>query len=195
MSTPSAPVLDRRVRRSRESLMRAAIELVSERGTTAVSITDIADAADVSRQVLYLQFGDRDNLLLEAALDLARRELPSGSAVSPDDGTQHPQVLAVAHHFAEHRAFYRAMLTGSCAFALNEALSGVMIPVNREVVRQMYGEHLDARTVDDLATFITGGAGAIVNAWVIGGEDPPDPAAFTDRLMRLTSVLNKQGHQ
>lgn len=175
--------------------MRAAIELVSERGTTAVSITDIADAADVSRQVLYLQFGDRDTLLLEAALDLARRELPSRSAVSPDDGTQRPQVLAVAHHFAEHRAFYRAMLTGSCAFALNEALSGVMIPVNREIVRQMYGEDLDAQAVDDLATFITGGAGAIVNAWVIGGEDPPDPAAFTDRLMRLTSVLIKQGHQ
>jgi hypothetical protein len=32
-------------------------------------------AADVSRQLVYQQFGDRDTLLLEAALDLATTEL------------------------------------------------------------------------------------------------------------------------
>jgi len=29
----------------------------------------------VSRQVVYVQFGDRDSLLVEAAVDLVRREL------------------------------------------------------------------------------------------------------------------------
>jgi len=49
--------------------------LVTERGTAAVSLSDIAEAADVSRRVVYQHFGDRDTLLLEAGLDLARREL------------------------------------------------------------------------------------------------------------------------
>ena len=72
---PDASVTDKRVRRSRAALMHAAIALVSERGTAAVSISDIAEAADVSRPVLYQHFGDRDTLLLETALDLAAREL------------------------------------------------------------------------------------------------------------------------
>ena len=29
----------------------------------------------------------------------------------------------MARHFADHRRFYRALLTGSCAFALNKALT------------------------------------------------------------------------
>ena len=72
---PAEPARDRRVRRSRAALMRAAVALVSERESTAVTVSEIAEAADVSRQVLYQQFGDRDALLLEAALDLVRREL------------------------------------------------------------------------------------------------------------------------
>jgi AcrR family transcriptional regulator len=47
------------------------VACVSERGTTAVPVTDLADAANVSRQLVYLQFGDRDSLLVAAAVDLA----------------------------------------------------------------------------------------------------------------------------
>ncbi|BBC38414.1 hypothetical protein SGFS_097080 [Streptomyces graminofaciens] len=169
--------------------MRATIDLVTERGTTAVPVSEIAEAADVSRQVLYQQFGDRDALLLQAALDLARRELLEGAAYDPDTMTERAGVLAMARHFAEHRGFYRPMLTGSCAFALNKTLTELIIPVNREVVRQKYGNHLAPELVDDLATFLTGGASAVVNTWIVEGEEPLDPEAFTDRLMRMTPVV------
>jgi AcrR family transcriptional regulator len=46
------PALDRRVRRSRTALMRAAVALVTECGTAAVSLSDVAEAADVSRRVV-----------------------------------------------------------------------------------------------------------------------------------------------
>lgn len=69
---------DRRVRRSRAALMAAAVRLVSERGTSDIPVTDLAEAADVSRRLVYLQFGDRDTLLTEAAIDLVRRELLPG---------------------------------------------------------------------------------------------------------------------
>lgn len=70
---------DRRVLRSRSALMRAAVSLAVERGTTNITVSDIAEAADVSRQLLYQQFGDRD------------------------------RALAAAGHFARHRSFYRPM--------------------------------------------------------------------------------------
>ncbi len=182
----TAPAKDRRVRRTRSALMRAAIDLVAERDSAAVPVSDIAEAADVSRQVLYQQFGDRDTLLLEAALDLVRRELLDGFAEA--DG-ERASVLAMAQHFACHRRFYRALLTGSCAFALNQALTGVFLPFNRQSIGRLRGVRHDQQAADDLATFVTGGAAVVVNTWVVDGPDPLDPEQFADRLMRLRSVI------
>src|SRR3954447_11996197 len=149
---PVLPARDRRVRRSRSALMTAAITLVTQRGTAAVPLSDIAESADVSRQVVYQQFGDRDGLLLEAALDLARRELlPAMVDIGATTLTGRDRALAMARHFADHRVFYRAMLTGSSGYALNKALLGLMIPVNREVVQHVYGERLAAEPAEDLA--------------------------------------------
>src|ERR1700716_2026560 len=100
---------DRRVRRSRAALTAAAVRLVSERGTTDIAVTDLTEAADVSRKLLYMHFGDRDGLLVAAALDLVEREVLAQPA--PEDVRD--RMLALARHFAEHRPFYRAILTGS----------------------------------------------------------------------------------
>lgn len=189
----TARAQDRRVLRSRSALMRAAVDLVAERGTTAVSVSDLAEAADVSRQLVYLQFGDRDALLLEAALDLARRELLPRVQDTTDALTE--RTRAFARHFAEHRSFYRAMLTGSCAFALDKALTGLLIPLNRQLVEKMFGERLDPDTAEDLATVMTRGGAAIFNTWVIEGEEPLDPELFTDRLMRTQAVLTRAMHE
>lgn len=182
------PAPDRRVRRSRAALMRAAIALVSERGTASVPLSDIAEAADVSRRVVYQHFGDRDTLLLEAGLDLARRELlPRLTVAAPADGPG--AALAVSRHFAGHRVFYRALLTGSCAFALDRGLISLLLPVNRDGIRRLAGGRLGARAIDDLAAYMTGGAAALVTTWVVEGPDPLDPEAFTDRLLSTVSVL------
>ncbi|WP_081438991.1 TetR/AcrR family transcriptional regulator [Pseudofrankia asymbiotica] len=186
---PVVPVRDRRARRSRSALLRAAVDLVGERGTAAVPISDLADAADVSRQVLYQQFGDRDALLLEAALDLARRDLMPrlGDPAAAVPGRA--RSLAVARHFAEHRGFYRALMTGSTAFALGKALSGLLVPFNRQLFQEALGGTLDARTMDDLAMCLAGGGQALVCAWLIEGEDPLDPEEFADRTTRMVTVL------
>jgi AcrR family transcriptional regulator len=183
-----AQALDRRVRRSRSALMRAAIDLVSERGTANVAVSELAEVADVSRQVLYQQFGDRDGLLLEAALDLARRELIR-DIVEPEHLTGRAPALAVARFFAGHRPFYRAVLTSACGFALTRALTGLILPANRRVVEHAAGDRLDAQAADDLALLLTGGAGTLINTWIVEAPDPLDPEAFIDRLMRVASTI------
>jgi AcrR family transcriptional regulator len=187
--TATPPAADRRVRRSRAALMRAAVALVTERGTAAVPVSDIADLADVGRRLVYEHFGDRDALLLEAGLDLARRELLPRIAGPPATSGARPPALTVVRHFADHRVFYRALLTGSCGFALDRGLIGLLLPVNREYVRQAYGDRLDPQTVEDLAAYVTGGASAFFTTWLVESPDPLDPEAFTDRLLRVMSVL------
>ncbi len=183
------PAQDRRVRRSRAALMRAAIALVVERGTAAVTLSDIAEAADVSRRLVYQHFGDRDTLLLAAALDLARRELLPRLTDGAGNLSGRERTLAVSRFFAEHRVFYRALLTGSCAFAVDRGLSGLMQPVNRQGMRHLYGDRLAPPVLDDLAAFLAGGGSALFTAWVVDAADPLDPEAFTDRLLRTLSVL------
>ncbi|MGW0711413.1 TetR/AcrR family transcriptional regulator [Streptomyces sp. NPDC002643] len=169
--------------------MRAAFALVTEQGTAAVALSDIAEAADVSRRLVYEHFGDRDTLLLEAGLDLARRELLPRLQDGTDQLTAREQTLALCQHFAEHRTFYRALLTSSCGVALNRGLISLLVPVNRESLRRLYGNRLAPDTVDDLATLLSGGGSAFFTTWVVEGADPLDPEAFADRLLRVTSVL------
>jgi AcrR family transcriptional regulator len=179
---------DRRVLRSRDALMAAAVRLVSERGTTALPVSDLSDAADVSRQLVYLQFGDRDALLVAAAADLVERELipEAGDADAP----RRARVLAIARHFARHRPFYRAMLTGSCAFPMTRVLNRLFgTPTG---LREVFGD-LDEATAHDLGMLITGGTGAIVNDWVIDADDPLDPEELADRLLHLSTVFAR-GH-
>ncbi|MGW1714098.1 TetR/AcrR family transcriptional regulator [Streptomyces sp. NPDC002156] len=191
---PAAPPRsqDRRALRSRAALMAAAVRLVSERGTTAIPVTDLTEAADVSRQVLYLQFGDRDVLLVEAAADLVRRELITEA---DESGDAFSGVLAMARHFAAHRSFYRAMLTGSCAFAMTRTLNGLFGAANAKTVRELFGE-LDEQVARDLAAFVAGGTGAVVNDWLIDGADPLDPLdpeELARRLLRLAPVFTGGG--
>ncbi|MFI9504002.1 TetR/AcrR family transcriptional regulator [Nocardia sp. NPDC052566] len=49
----------------REQLLDAALELVAERGFTAVSIAAVAERGGVTRPVVYDSFGSRDELLRE----------------------------------------------------------------------------------------------------------------------------------
>lgn len=184
----ATPAKDRRVRRSRAALIQAAIALVTERGTAAIPISDIAAAADVSRQLVYQHFGDRDALLLEAALDLARTELlPRFAEVASPEGSE--QARALTRHFAEHRAFYRAMLNSSSAYALTKALSGLIIPVNRRAMDVHFADGHDPQQLDDLAAFVTGGGAAVINAWVTDGDDPLDPDDLADRLVGLLGIV------
>ncbi|RNG34824.1 TetR/AcrR family transcriptional regulator [Streptomyces botrytidirepellens] len=167
--------------------MAAAVRLVSERGTTALPVTDLAEAADVSRQLVYLQFGDRDSLLVAAAADLVEREL------LPDAGdiaaSRRARMLAMARHFARYRPFYRAMLTGSCAFPMTRALNRLFGSlVTMEGLREVFGD-LDEATAQDLAALVTGGTGAIVNDWVIDADGPLDPEELADRLLRVSTAL------
>lgn len=189
LSTPE-PIRDRRVRRSRSALMRAAVDLVKERGTAALSITDIAEAADVSRQVLYQQFGDRDTLLLEAALDLVRNDLLTALEEAPGEpGLDRATMLTSVRHFAEHRVFYRALLTSASSYALTNGLSTLFLPLYRQALQHLHGARLDADVIEDLATFAAGGVATLINAWLVDVDDPLNPEQFTDRLMRVITVI------
>ncbi|WP_218835539.1 hypothetical protein [Streptomyces sp. SA15] len=64
---------------------------------------------------------------MAAAADLVERQLIAEAGAEAGDANvaRRARVLAMARHFARHRPFYRAMLTGSCAFPMTRALNGL----------------------------------------------------------------------
>jgi hypothetical protein len=122
-----------------------------------------------------------------AAADLVERELLPD--VGDGGAPRRARVLAMARHFARFRPFYRAMLTGSCAFPMTRALNrlfGSLITLTG--LREVFGD-LDEATAQDLAALTPGATGAIVNDWVIDADDPLDPEELADRLLRLLTAL------
>ncbi len=182
---------DRRARRTRASLFGAAVRLVTERGTTAIPISDLAEAADVSRQVVYQHFTDRDGLLLECVIDLMNRELIPRlvAEVSVPQPSADAIALASVGHFAEHRPFYRALLTGSCAHAVNGVLADLFRPFHRRLVADRLGDDVEPELAEALTTFLTAGDGALIGEWVITAPDPLVPAVLAARIAVVQATV------
>lgn len=185
-----SPPRDPRARRSRAALFAAAVELVSRENSCDVSVAAIAKRADLSRQVVYQQFGDRDTLIVQAALDLLRHGLLPAIADRP---TMSPRerALVTARHFAKHRRFYRPLLASSCAFAFSRGLTELHLPHNRALVDEILGADSDPQTAEDLAVYLTGGGIAFLTEWITHGSEPLDCERFVDRLGYLHAALSR----
>lgn len=76
------PLRERKQQRAREQIVAAAFELFAERGFAAVTVTDIAERAEVGRTTFFRHFGDKqevafsDEQAIIEALTERHRALP-----------------------------------------------------------------------------------------------------------------------
>ncbi|MCW4386225.1 TetR family transcriptional regulator [Salinibacterium sp. SYSU T00001] len=171
---------DPRAERTRAALLHAAVDVVQEQGTSDLSLTEIAKAAGVSRQAAYLRYRDLGELLLDAAIELLRSE------VGPPTPGENPRAatLRMTEHFARHRDFYRAMLSGRSAYALHLRILQLLHPSAPENVKA-----LETAPARDLGAFVTGGAGTIINSWVLDPDDDSTPEQLADRIDTVLDLL------
>jgi AcrR family transcriptional regulator len=74
---------DRKRSRAKEAIRRAALELFSERGFDAVSVTDIARRAEVGRTTFFRYFGDKQEVLFSDPAEAPARA--SGGPAAPGE--------------------------------------------------------------------------------------------------------------
>lgn len=155
-----------------------------ERDTSELSVSEIATRAGVSRQVVYLNYGDRNQLLIDAAVELFTREFVNNLGALR--GPMFRDTLLLTRHFDDNREFYRVMLGGPCSYELNRELSLLLQPFNTEAVRFLLGDDVDDEMVESLSAFLTGGFERLISSWVTSRQPGlPGPEEFAHRITRV----------
>ncbi|WP_067900674.1 TetR/AcrR family transcriptional regulator [Nocardia vaccinii] len=171
--------MDRRIRRTRELLHRALIELMLERGYARVTVQDIIDRADVGRSTFYAHFRDKDDLLVVSSTEYLRRAV---AGATPATGSP----LAPAHTMlrlaADHPELYRALI--------GPRSPAVLIRATQQMVAKTLTTHLTSRLdlpddeLADIVTFLSWGLLGLIDSVTDPAHPTPADAAY-HRLMSL----------
>ncbi|SFL10113.1 transcriptional regulator, TetR family [Paenibacillus sp. 1_12] len=109
---------DRRILRTRTTIVDAFVSLIFEKGFSAISVKDITTGADVNRSTFYAHYQDKYDLLdklikekLEDLSHLIRPDHPSALTYTGSFDEPDPFFMVLFTHLTDNKRFYQAMLT------------------------------------------------------------------------------------
>ncbi|MFI1461488.1 TetR/AcrR family transcriptional regulator [Nocardia carnea] len=146
MSTP-----DRRVRRTRETLHRALIELMMERAYDRISVSDVIARADIGRSTFYAHYRDKDDLLVVSCGEHLRREI----ARSSDRGRWAP-VRVMIGLAARYPQVYEPLIGPKASVTALRGCRSSMAAILREHLDEQSGPRTDDLTVTALSWALVG---------------------------------------
>ena len=185
--SPSAALLDPRVKRTRESLRQALLSHLGEQSFETVSVHEIAERAGVNRVTFYDHYTDKFALLGDIIGESFREHLRVRSAAKPDGGCSlRPLVLAACDYLGmlnqccgpDHEPLFEPLLGSKVKALLRDLLQPGL-----EALQARDGKRL--RLPPELGAVMAGGAiyGA-VHAWAMGGAKPSFSAEqVADRIL------------
>src|SRR5271166_3731277 len=100
--------LDQRVRRTRERLGAALVELILEKPIDQVTVQQVLDRASVGRSTFYLHFRDRDDLLL-SQLEGFLEMMSTALSVRKEKSHRVVPVAELFAHIGDQNKLYRAL--------------------------------------------------------------------------------------
>jgi AcrR family transcriptional regulator len=174
----------------RDQLVDTARRLFGERGTTDVSMDEIAAEAGVARSTVYVYFANRDELLRACVQSMYDR-LQETIGLVVDDATTpvarlRGLILGVLERIDESPSFFRlAMATQSSTSAAgSEAVGGALMMIGLDMIRVLEDLVVAGMATGDFRTDLdTERAVVLVGQLIYGalsvraGEPDPIPAA------------------
>jgi AcrR family transcriptional regulator len=100
----------------RAQIVDAAYELLETHGVGAMAVDEVADAAGVSRSLVYTYFGDRDGLVAEVYQRVLQRladEVPGFADGAYDRGAVTTRIASCLRFARAHPAAWRLLVTDS----------------------------------------------------------------------------------
>lgn len=117
------PARDRRVRRTREALREALLQLMTECGWDSVDVQALCERADVARSTFYQHFPNKETLLTESLAEL-RAMLEAEAEPSASGLAFLPGLLA---HVEENRSLVAALVGRRSALFVHERFRDMLV--------------------------------------------------------------------
>lgn len=181
--------MDRRIQKSKDAIIEAFIDLMTEKDFDQITINEIADRANVNRGTVYLHYTDKYDLLEQCIETNLNQLFESCSPGGPsDDFSNRASLLRTFEYLEQHTSFYSSMLTNKGIPAFRNRLltlalksldkqidiSGINNGVNKEILVQ----------------FLASGVVGLLEWWITHAM--PYPAAdMVEQFSRLLEILEQ----
>ena len=175
MSQPRLPAV-----RRRHQLLDVSLEVFAKQGFHGTSMAEVAEAAGVTKPVLYQHFGSKRELYLQLLDDVGQRLLEEVQKATAAAGGPRQQVAsgfeAYFRFVADHESAFRLLFGGDGREADREFADAVrrVEDAMADAVAALIEADIDDEHRRLLAYGIVGLAEATSRYWVLGGrrEDP-----------------------
>ncbi len=177
--------VDRRARRTRESLRRAMGKLLMERDLKDISVTEVAALADVNRSTFYLHYEDIDDLYRRTEDDIVRRISALIAAQPASDGVEFftATVRSVVEYLSRNIELCAAIVHYNGAHLVRRLIEENR-PRDEAGWRRLLGDGELPR--EYCYTFITQGCVGVILRWLENGaKESPEFIAGLSRRMVL----------
>jgi len=176
--------------RRRRQLLDVALTVFSERGFHLTSMNDIADAAGVTKPVLYQHFRSKRELYLELLEDVGERLRDKIAKATAQAGSPRDQVLfgfgAYFRFVAEQQPAFQLLFGGGTRRDLEfaDAVRAVELSIADIIALLIHVPGLDTERRRLLAHGIVGLAEGTSRHWILDGA-PGDPDTLAAQVAEL----------
>jgi AcrR family transcriptional regulator len=171
--------VDPRAERVRTRLREAAFALAHECPVDELTVGDIVARAEVSRQVFYQHFRDRDDAVATAFT------VAFAAATADIDTDARARVLRLFDFAADHRSMYRNIVPSAVTQRVVTAFRAELQPACVQIATQGMPvvSPIASLTPESVSRFLVGGFMEVLRSWM---EDPDS----TDLSARVSAALD-----
>lgn len=189
--------LDRRVRKTKQSLKNSLINLIEEKNFSSITVTDIVNRSDVNRSTFYAHFQDKEELLACIMDELIEGLI--NSIKTTTSKIEHDQLdqcikssIHVFNYVAEHAKYFKTMMNGKKFPEFTIKLSDNLYNFYLHEIKK-YQQHNKnfVINIEIFANYLTSIVVGFIYHWVIKSDMKYSPDYFAKELTKIfTSKSN-----